>query len=798
MKILDKVCSFERWKPYLALGMLINGLFSFLLQAIVFVVGKKGISIWVSIGLDILGFLVGVLFFLLAFFSYRKQLSEEKSIKEFYMAWWKDIVIFLLCLAGMEYVPASLYAYVGLLSPIIAFGIAIIVIVLFAVLEIRATIGLVVDLQVENEFIEKKELYKKTKKCSRLILFTLGLLLWFTCAEAILDYLFLVLAEKVGHNFNLLLANEFLFAAGSALIIVSYWKYMDSVRSLLYEDGMVVREDVISKRKSLFIYITTAVLGIYACVNVIYQTSGYRALDVEKYISELMDYAEEEAKFYRTAEAIRVYVRVEDYLEALEAFSDDNEEVLAKYVTQNPDDDFYWRLYYSYTEDMGMAKEALLESGVDARLCHDILRYYKEVQNQGEVVLTEEEYELIEECLQIGLSRGEFIDTTLKFHEDSLRNKTINDMKEMYEQRLMYNDIFVVLQDSGMKGYVDSATAKQLIQLANENPDNKAYQLLAVMGASQYEKDKASHYKDVVVCAKRLDELLKQDTKDMSLLVEEKLYLAQMVMNCRDYKAALEILNDVRKYENTDVQDSVLFCYLELKQNEEVISYIEELKEGGADRAVLDYMSALSYLKLKNVDKALENGVLLAQKVALGGEDREKNNTLLYSFAEYLCIRDEYKGYIDYQYRVKSYNNEQLAILNQSELLKNYVDAMNAIYNSKDIEVALKTLDKIEKVEPDLSTTWFLRGTIYFDKGQYDEAIESFQKCISIDENNITATYCLAVLYDIKKDYEASARLCEQILNIMPTVNHEQDWYGITYHTNALNQALQKYLGGTR
>lgn len=563
---------------------------------------------------------------------------------------------------------------------------------------------------------------------------------------------------------------------------------------------MTQREKNITQGKKVFLYVTTAIIVLFTGVNVIYQTNAYKPLAVDEYIEELMDYAKTEAEFQRTAEALRIYVKVEEYLEAMGAFADEDKEALAKAASENKGDDFYWRLYYSFSDDIGMAKEALLESGIDTRLCHDILRFYHNAQNQmeEEVVLTEEENELIEDCLQISLSRGEFIDTTLKFHKDSLRNKTINDMKEKYEETLMYNDIFLVLQESGMKGYVDYDTANKLIQLANEHPKNKAYQFMAITGASGYLEDSAKHYGQLMECAKRLDSLMKQDCKDMSLLVEEKLYLAQIAMDCRDYKTAVEFLEDVGSLGNTEVEDAMIFCYLELQENEKALAYVEELRKNGSDTALLDYMAALSNLKMQNIDKALENGVLLAEKVSRGGEDREKSNALLYSLAEYLCINDSYKDYIDYHYRVTAYTEEQMTILNKSELLKNYVDAMNGVYNTKDMESALRALESIEMIEPDLSTTWFLRGTVYFDNLKYDEAIESLKKCLSLDEKNTTATYCLAVLYDIKEDYEASARMCEQILNVMPTVNHEIDWYGVAYHTKALYEAILGYVGGAR
>lgn len=848
---MDKICKFTRWKQFLLIGMLCNGLLAFLLQAVSFAINKRGISVALSLCLEAVGAILALLFWAFAFVSYRKQFESAKPMKDFVIGWWSDSVALMVGAVLFSTVPTLLFQYLGFLTPIAAFiGGGISLLALFVICLLLLS-DLALDLQVRDAFISKKVLRKQVGRKPLFLLATAGVFLWFIIGQGAVDFLFLLLSASVGNSLMAQCMDKLVLAACHTFVIVWYLEYAGKMYALIAgastpavkeaeEVGTAEAADEMPEQsgtetesvevatemepekdetkkatskhgKLITLSIITAAAVVFAVVTSVYQTREYEQIKVDEYIAQMMDDAATEIEFERVDEGIRIYAEVEEYLEALDAYINEDNVSVADYMEQNSEDDFYRRLYYTMTDDVDMVAELLLESQVDTRLCHDILRYYKEEgidedddeeddeerENDDDEDKAEfDAEELIDDCMWICMSQGAFVDSTIKFDKDSLRKRSVNNMKEEYEEQLMHNELLTLLQNTSLNGHLDEQTVYRLLDLADKNPENMAYQMLAVMGGSQYLHDKAGHYGRVITCAKRLNDLLVEESRDVSELVEQKLYLAEMVMDCNDYQTALGFLEDVRLEGNTDVEDNVLTCYYELNDNEAIVEYVEDLRKDGVDRAFLDYMAALANLRVRNVDATLENGVLLAEKVIAEEETREENNALLFSLVEYLCIGDSYYDYIDYYHYVRNYTEEQLAIMKQAPLMESYINAANAIYNSGNKEAALSALEIAEQEAPGLSLTWFMKGTMYFNHKMYDEAIDAFRRCIAVDETNTTAIYSLAVLYDIKGDYETSAMFCKQVLEATPTSNHAKDWYGVSIHTQRLYDALQKYVGG--
>lgn len=794
MKITERMIKPDWWRAYLLLGLIADELLFYVLQAIVFVIRENSLPVWAVLCIDVVKYLIVILCCVLAGSCYRKGITEEKADKTRIFEWVIDGIYVYISRAAVKYLPMLISQYLALFSPFAAMIASIVAfLILLFVLMSQVWIA-VLDLQVKQVFVKKGIILKIVWKCPEVFFSALAVFAAIFFGEILIDTIFLKMATVIGNSFAMQMLNKVCFGTLKACLLIWLVKRGETITEKVYAEEVPLRKTEIKKGRRAFVYIMVGIGVAYIGINTIYVFMDNPAENVGDSIEELMEAAKEETEFGNTDEAIRVYAKVETYLSALDYYANEDREALKKCLEQNAGDDFIWRLYYTMVNDVEMAKDVLIDSQNNTVICHDILQYYAGVETE----LSEEEKELVDDCIWICVSNGVFQKSTVKFDEASLRTKRINDVKALYEDTLSYNDLMLVLLRSRERGSVDENTAYQLLELAEANPEDAAYQLMAVLGGSQYLYDGAKHYGRVVECAKRLDNLMSDQISSAEGMVEYKLQLAQMVMNCDDYETALTFLEDVRFAGSTEVEDNILICYAEMGKQENVLKYTQELRKAGQERALIDYFAGLASLKLDDVDGALENAVYLAEKVLAEEDKREENNALLYNLVEYLCIRDSFQGYIDYSYRVTSYTEEQQAVIQKCSLLKNYINAVDAVYNSRNYEVAITSLEAVEEICPNMSMPWFLKGTAYFDSRDYDNALESYKKCISLDEDNMGALYSMAVIYDIKGEYDKSVQLCEQILEVLPEVNHEKDWYGISYHTRALYERIQKYIGGTK
>lgn len=794
MKRLERIVKPGWWKSYFLLAVLTNELLSYVLQASVFVIREDSLSAVMVLVTDGVSMIVTAVFLALAVLSYRKGIVEEQVNKSQVLEWLVDGIFVFISVVGVKFIPALVVQYLTLLSPYVALGVGAIFFLAFSInLVIQVWIA-VIDLQTEQSFLPKSYILKRVLKKPVMVVWVLVFCLGGYFGKVAVDTLFYGIASAKGNSIALQMLDKVAICIVYTMLCIWFLSKADGLREYIYRIEAESRGVEIYKCKRVFLYILLGISVAYFGANAVYVMGNNPRVNAAEYMDALMEEAGRAVELNNTSEAVRIYALVETYLSAMEAYASEDLQTLNYYVQNNPGDDFLWRLYYTYVDDVAMAESMLIDAQTDTRLCHDILAYYA----TSEVARNEAEEELVEDCIWICLLEGDFIKSSVKLDEASLRKKPVNDIKEKYEDTLAYNDLMTLLLKGRANGVIDENTAYGLLDMAEAHPEDSAYQLMAVLGGSQYLYDGAKHYDRVVACAERLDEQMSAKNTDTEKLIEQKLYLAKMVMECDDYDAALKFLMDVRLEKNTEVEDSILICYSEAKRDGDVLAYVEELRAAGQDRAYIDYFAGLACLRMGNVSEALENGAHLAEKVQSDEAMREENNALLFSLAEYMCISDRFDNYIDYYYRITDYTPEQLEFLKTVPLLENYLIALHSIHNSRNYDAALESIEKVEEICPGLSMTWFLKGTTYFDLRDYDNAIECFKKCISIDENNTTAIYSLAVLYDVKGEYDLSMQLCEQIMNVMPTVNHEKDWYGVSYHTRALYAKIQEYVGGQR
>lgn len=803
------------WKQFLFLGIISQTLLIFLLQTVVFVCKKTPLgNSWVFIT-DAVTKVLMVVFLILFCIAYME--CEIKAKKEQYIQVWKDCAVIAVLLFVLEYIPIMIFQYIGWMYPLPAIiasaGIAIIGFVLLVI----AVIRMVIDMQ-PIQYETRKTAWKCAKKRALLILFTVGVVCWFLVGNNILESLRSVFCGILPNIYN----THLLLLLGMALIqtfvYISYFAYMKKVfgecsknekTEESTEEQTECNDSSETKRKIRFTEIcagivTFAVVGLWLCDSVIILRQNERK-DIQTYIEQMVIEAREEIESGSRDEGIRLYLQTEEYMKALDCYLDDNADAIRNYTTENPADDFYWQLYYFYTQDIKLLEDRAIKAPGNIGYYQDLLVYYAEVEKLQNEESTEELSEVTadmqeevtwqEYCIQKCLETGNFKADYACIDKKSIKKTTINELHRKYDDELSYGAILQELVNTGVKGKIDKESLYKVLDMADDNADNLAYQLIAIEYGSEYLDDEASHYDRVAEVVKRYDGLYMKMNPTEEELIEEKKYLVEILIDCEDYAGALELMKSVEDLRNETIENYVMICHSELEQQEELAAYTKKLIENQNEDANVYYYAALSHLKSGLLDESLEYGTKLSDMVIHAeGTDKEYNNAMLNSYVQYLCISDKYKNYIQYKYRVKDFTPEQWSVIEQAPLLYEYIIATNAIYNNNDFETARKALDNADNISSDLSITWFLRGTSYFNEENFEEAMTCFKNCVKIDPDNVTALYCMAALYDRAGEYEMSYQLCNQVIERLPYVNHEIDWYGVAYHIVALKEKLSPYI----
>ena len=121
-----------------------------------------------------------------------------------------------------------------------------------------------------------------------------------------------------------------------------------------------------------------------------------------------------------------------------------------------------------------------------------------------------------------------------------------------------------------------------------------------------------------------------------------------------------------------------------------------------------------------------------------------------------------------------------------SDFLYDYLEALNAYYGSRDYEYALEKIDDVLEEREDLSFAWYLRGVILFNSEKFEKSRESYERAIELNEDNPIFLYALANTLEANEDYKESYRVSGKVKELVPLINHEQDWYGLGVHNNNL------------
>ncbi|MBM2838606.1 MAG: repeat-containing protein, partial [Deltaproteobacteria bacterium] len=88
----------------------------------------------------------------------------------------------------------------------------------------------------------------------------------------------------------------------------------------------------------------------------------------------------------------------------------------------------------------------------------------------------------------------------------------------------------------------------------------------------------------------------------------------------------------------------------------------------------------------------------------------------------------------------------------------------------------------------------FERGSTYAEKGQFDKAIEDYNKAIDLYPDNVLAYYYRGMAYYKKNQYSKAFEDYRKAINI--NQNAYDNYYGLVYYNSGVTHIKEGYSGG--
>lgn len=422
-----------------------------------------------------------------------------------------------------------------------------------------------------------------------------------------------------------------------------------------------------------------------------------------------------------------------------------------------------------------------------------LLRYYGEQEE-----LTEQEELLRGEILLQCIGRKQYRESSCLFAQD-LEDSRLAIQKNLqdYGEELAMCRLFGLMNQYETEGGYTEEMAYEALEMAEAYPYNMLLQYIACQIAGNFQEDGARHYGRTLEAAERFDRLYDDGTRTNAQTAHEKLYLGDIAAHCYSYEAALAYYEEA--YELSGETAVALSCaeiYERLGNYERCAEMTGEVLGKEPDNTQALYLMAVSSLKIKDVDRALEAAGRLGDLVA--DKDRptdsaEENS--LYICAQYMGMRDS-GIWTDYGWMIyPSLSEEQIAAAKSHELFWNYMSAVYQCFMQEDFEAATESVEKILEVRDDLAMGWYLRGTIAFSEKDFRKALNCFEKAVDCGGVAPAIYFSMANAYDAMGDYENAWIYCKKVEEMLPYQDHGKDVYGISIHNRNLLNAVGEKIG---
>lgn len=493
-------------------------------------------------------------------------------------------------------------------------------------------------------------------------------------------------------------------------------------------------------------------------------------------------------------QAVASFARAGARIQAFESLTDtEAEAALESVYKEYPLDAVIGALYFSGGESQQELENGIISNTLGSEWYPVLLRYYGEQRR-----LSGKQESLRDELLLWCVSREQFTETDCIFAGDLEESRlAVRKLLGEYRDVLDGYGFFELLVRYNREGGSTEELAYEALEKAEKEPEDMLLQYLACLIGSGYQEDGARHYVRTVEAAGRFDGLYDDGSRTDGQIAGAKRFLGDVAGKCYDFETALAYYE--ASYELSGESGTALDCAKiceKLEDYENCAEMAKEVLEIEPDNTQALYLLAISALKTKDVDAALDAAGRLGDLVA--DKDRtvdaaEENN--LYVCAQYLGMKDN-SAWTDYTWGIyNSLSEEQIETAKSHELLWYYMTAINQCFMEKDYEAAAGTVDKILELREDLGMAWYLRGTIAFSAKDFKKAVSSFQKSEELGYVSPALYFSMANAYDALEDYENAWLYSRRVEELLPYQDHGNDVYGISIHNKKLLRALESRLG---
>ncbi|EKV56662.1 TPR domain-containing protein [Brachyspira hampsonii 30446] len=185
----------------------------------------------------------------------------------------------------------------------------------------------------------------------------------------------------------------------------------------------------------------------------------------------------------------------------------------------------------------------------------------------------------------------------------------------------------------------------------------------------------------------------------------------------------------------------------------------ETINNINADDEIKEIIKESNDIVIEKINNLIDiNNISYAKKLAL--ELIKKDHKYKYG---YLVLSDIYYEEEDYKSVIELINNALNYIKNDKDLLENKIEALISVY---EYEEAKNVIEKLISLGDVNSSVYGQYGIILSMEGKHHDAIEKYQKAVSIDNNDVLSMINMSVAYKAIYDYDKSLDILERALTI--------------------------------